>query len=142
MLCMSANLKNMISVTEINVAITVPTPVLMPIRLRTSKNTSSVVDGIKNSDTENLIGSANFSTPSIALMEKSTSNEDETICACLFRLGKRLRIPLPIIAPCSKPIPKTAANVIKKFCSAKSNIFKSYPHQYKIKMQLILVIAD
>ena len=142
MLCMSANPKNMISVTEINVAITVPTPVLMPIRLRTSKNTSSVVDGIKNSDTENLIGSANFSTPSIALMEKSTSNEDETICACLFRLGKRLRMPLPIIAPCSKPIPKTAANVIKKFCSAKSNIFKSYPLQYKIKMQLILVITD
>jgi len=142
MLCMSANLKNMISVTEINVAITVPTPVLMPIRLRTSKNTSSVVDGIKNSDTENLIGSANFSTPSIALMEKSTSNENETICACLFRLGKRLRTPLPIIAPCSKPTHKTAANVIKKFCSAKSNIFKSYPLQYKIKMQLILVIAD
>ena len=142
MLCMSANLKNMISVTEINVAITVPTPVLMPIRLRTSKNTSSVVDGIKNSDTENLIGSANFSTPSIALMEKSTSNENETICACLFRLGKRLRTPLPIIAPCSKPTPKTAANVIKKFCSAKSNIFKSYPLQYKIKMQLILVITD
>ena len=142
MLCMSANLKNMISVTEINVAITVPTPVLMPIRLRTNKNTSSIVDGIKNSDTENLIGSANFSTLSIALMEKSTSNENETICACLFRLGKRLRIPLPIIAPCSKPIPKTAANVIKKFCSAKSNIFKSYPLQYKIKMQLILVIAD
>ena len=141
MLCMSANLKNMISVTEIKVAITVPTPVLMPIILRTNKNTSSVVDGIKNSDTENLIGSANFSTPSIALMEKSTSNEDETICACLFRLGKRLRIPLPIIAPCSKPIPKTAANAIKKFCSAISNIFKSYPRQYKIKIQLILVVA-
>ena len=142
MLCISANLKNMISVTEINVAITVPTPVLMPMRLRTSNNTSSVVDGMENSDTENLIGSANFSTLSIALMEKSTSNEDETICACLFRLGKRLRTPLPIIAPCSKPTPKTAANVIKKFCSARSNIFKSYPLQYKIKMQLILVIAD
>ena len=142
MLCISANLKNIINVTEIKVAITVPTPVLMPIRLRTNKNTSSVVDGIENSDTENLIGSANFSTPSIALMEKSTSNEAETICACLFRLGKRLRTPLPIIAPCNKPIPKTAANVIKKFCSAKSNIFKSYPLQYKIKMQLILVVAD
>jgi len=134
MLCISANLKNIFNVTEIKVAITVPTPVLMPIRLRTNKNTSSVVDGIENSDTENLIGSANFSTPSIALMEKSTSNEDETICACLFRLGKRLRIPLPIIAPCSKPIPKTAANVIKKFCSANSNIFKPYSLQYKIKM--------
>ena len=141
MLCISANLKNIISVTEINVAITVPTPVLMPIRLRTNKNTSSVVAGIKNSDTENLIGSANFSTLSIALTEKSTSNEDETICACLFRLGKRLRTPLPIIAPCSKPIPKTAANAIKKFCSAISNIFKSYPRQYKIKIQLILVVA-
>ena len=80
-----------------------------------------------NSDIENLIGSANFSTLSIALMEKSASNKDETICACLFKLGKRLRIPLPNIAPCSKPIPKTVANVIKKFCSAKSNTFKSYP---------------
>jgi len=142
MLCISANLKNIISVTEIKVAITVPTPVLMPMRLRINKNASSVVAGIENSDIENLIGSANFSAPSIALMEKSTSNEDETIRACLFRLGKRLRIPLPIFAPCSKPIPKTVANVIKKFCSAKSNTFKSYSLQYKIKMQLILVIAD
>ena len=142
MLCISANLKNIISVTEIKVAITVPTPVLMPMRLRTNNNASSVVDGIKNSDAENLIGSANFSTLNIALIEKSTSNDDDTICACLFRLGKRLRIPLPIIAPCSKPIPKTAANVIKKFCSAKSNIFKSYSLQYKIKIQLILVITD
>ena len=58
MLCISANLKNMISVTEIKVAITVPTPALMPMRLRTNKNTSSVVDGIENSDTEkfNRIG--------------------------------------------------------------------------------------
>ena len=127
MLCISANLKNIISVTEINVAITVPTPVLIPMRLRINNNTSSVVAGIENSDIENLIGSANFSTPSIALMEKSTSNEDETICACLFRLGKRLRIPLPNITPWSKPIPKITANVIKKFCSANSNTFKFYP---------------
>ena len=127
MLCISANLKNIISVTEINVATTVPTPVFTPIRLITNKNASSVVAGIVNADIENLIGSANFSTLSIALMKKSASNEDETICACLFKLGKRLRIPLPNIAPCSKPIPKTAANVIKKFCSAKSNTFKSYP---------------
>ena len=127
MLCMSANFKNIISVTETKVAITVPTPVLMPMRLRTNKNASSVVVGMVNSDIENLIGSANFSTLSIALMEKSASNEDETICACLFKPGKRLRMPLPNIAPCSKPIPKTAANVIKKFCSANSNIFKSYP---------------
>jgi len=141
MLCISANLKNIISVTEINVAITVPTPVFTPIRLRTNKNASSVVVGIVNSDIENLIGSANFSTLSIALMEKSASNEDETICACLFKLGKRLRIPLPNIAPCSKPIPKTAANVTKKFCSAKSNIFKSHPLWHAIKIQLILEVT-
>ena len=134
MLCISANLKNIISVTEINVAITVPTPVFTPIRLRTNKNASSVVAGIVNSDIENLIGSANFSTLSITLMEKSASNEDETICACLFNLGKRLRMPLPNIAPCSKPIPKTTENVIRKFCSAKSNIFKSYPLWYAIKI--------
>ena len=141
MLCISANLKNIISVTEINVAITVPTPVFTPIRLRTNRNASSVVLGIMNSDIENLIGSANFSTLSIALMEKSASNEDETICACLFKLGKRLRMPLPNIAPCSKPIPKTAENVIRKFCSAKSNIFKSYPLWYAIKIQLILEVT-
>ena len=141
MLCISANLKNIISVTEINVAITVPTPVFTPIRLRTNKNASSVVAGIVNSDIENLIGSANFSTLSITLMEKSASNEDETICACLFKLGKRLRMPLPNIAPCSKPIPKTTENVIRKFCSAKSNIFKSYPLWYAIKIQLILEVT-
>ena len=141
MLCISANLKNIISVTEINVAITVPTPVFTPIRLRTNKNASSVVAGIVNSDIENLIGSANFSTLSITLMEKSASNEDETICACLFKLGKRLRMPLPNIAPCSKPIPKTTENVIRKFCSAKSNIFKSYPLRYAIKIQLILEVT-
>ena len=141
MLCISANLKNIISVTEINVAITVPTPVFTPIRLKTNKNASSVVAGIVNSDIENLIGSANFSTLSITLMEKSASNEDETICACLFKLGKRLRMPLPNIAPCSKPIPKTTENVIRKFCSAKSNIFKSYPLWYAIKIQLILEVT-
>ena len=134
MLCISANLKNIINVTETNVAITVPTPVFTPIRFRINNNASSVVVGIMNSDIENLVGSANFSTLSIALMEKSTSNEDETICACLFMLGKRLRTPLPNIAPCNKPIPKTTANVIKKFCSAKSNIFKSYSLRYAIKI--------
>ena len=133
MLCILANFKNIINVTEINVAITVPTPVFTPIRSRINNNASSVVVGIKNSDIDNLIGSENFSMPNIELIEKSASSNDETIRACLFRLGKRLRIPLPIIAPCSKPIPKTAANVIKKFCSAKSNIFKPYSLQYKIK---------
>ena len=141
MLCILANRKKIISVTEINVAITVPTPVLIPIRLRINNNASSVVAGTVNSDIENLIGSANFSTLSIALLEKITNSMDEAICACFFRLGNLLRIPLPIIAPCSKPIPKTTANVIKKFCSAKSNIFKSYPLQYKIKMQVTLEVT-
>ena len=71
MLCTSANLKNKISVTEMNVAITVPTPVLIPTRLRTSENISSVVDGIMNSDMENLTGSANLSTLDMVLMEKN-----------------------------------------------------------------------
>ena len=141
MLCISANLKNTISVIEINVAITVPTPVFTPIRLRINNNTSLVVAGIVNSDTENLIGSANFSTLNIALTKKSASNEDETICACLFMLGNLLRMPLPNIAPCNKPIPKTVANVIKKFCSANSNIFKFYPLWYAIKIQLILEVT-
>ena len=124
MLCTSANLKNKISVTEMNVAITVPTPVLIPTRLRTSENISSVVDGIMNSDMENLTGSANLSTLDMVLMEKTISNKDETICACFFRLGKRFLTPLPIIAPCSKPIPRTIEKVTRKFCSANSNMFK------------------
>jgi len=140
MLCISANLKNIISVTEINVAITVPTPVFTPIRLRTNRNASSVVVGIMNSDIENLIGSANFSTLSIALMEKSASNEDETICACLFKLGKRLRIPRPIIMPSKKPIPSTTAKEIKKFTAAKSSTFKSYSHSMKLEYNYNVII--
>jgi len=99
MLCISANLKNTISVTEINVAITVPTPVFTPIRLRTNRNASSVVLGIMNSVIENLIGSANFSTLSIALMEKSASNEDETICACFLSLESDYEYLYPILRP-------------------------------------------
>ena len=126
-LCILANFKNIINVIEINVAITVPTPVFTPIRSRINNNASSVVVGIKNSDIDNLIGSENFSMPNIELIEKSASSSDETIRACLFRLGKRLRIPLPNITPWNKPIPKITANVIKKFCSANSNTFKFYP---------------
>ena len=127
MLCILANFKNIINVIEINVAITVPTPAFTPIRSRINNNASSVVVGIKNSDIDNLIGSENFSMPNIELMEKSTSNNDETIRACFFRLGKRLRIPLPNITPWNKPITKITTNVIKKFCSANSNTFKFYP---------------
>ena len=122
----SANLKKTINVIETKVAMTVPTPVLTPTRSRTNKNASSVVVGIINSDIESLVGSANFMTLSAALTEKSASNDNEVALACLLKLGKRFLIPLPSIAPCNNPIPKTMANVTKKFCSAKSSMFKSY----------------
>ena len=128
----SANLKKIINVIEIKVAITVPTPVLTPTKSRINRNASSVVVGIINSDIESLVGSANFSTLNPALTEKSASNDSETALACLLKLGKRFRIPLPSIAPCNSPIPKTIANVIKKFCSAKSSILKSYQLDKKL----------
>ena len=99
-------------------------------------NASSVVDGIINSDIENLAGSANFTTLNTALIEKSASKTIETDRACFFRLGKRERIPRPIIAPCNNPIPITTENVIKKFCSARSSIFKVIPTNRKLKMYL------
>ena len=116
-----------------NVAITVPRPALIPAILRINENASSIVDGNVKLDTETLIGSANFSTLNIALKEKSARSIVETRYACFFILGKRLRIPLPIIMPCSEPIPITTANVIKKFSAAKSSMFKSCSH-YKIKI--------
>ena len=122
----SANLKKIINVIETKVAITVPTPVLMPIRSRININASSVVVGIINSDIESLVGSANFSMLNTELIEKSANNDSEAILACRLKLGKRFLIPLPSIAPCNRPIPRTMPNVIKKFCSAKSNMLKSY----------------
>ena len=95
----SANLKKIINVIETKVAITVPTPVLIPTRSRINTNASSVVAGIINSDIENLVGSANFMTPNIALTEKSASNDNEAALACLLKLGNRFLIPLPITAP-------------------------------------------
>ena len=106
MLCISANLKNIISVTEINVAITVPTPVLIPIRLRTNKNTSSVVDGIENSDTENLIGSANFSTPSIALMEKVLVMRTKQFVHAFLGLESDYEYLYPLLRPAVSQFPK------------------------------------
>ncbi len=135
----SANLKKIISVIEIKVAITVPTPVLIPTRSRINTNASSVVVGIINSDIESLAGSANFNTLNTALTEKSANNDNETTLACLLKLGKRFLIPLPNIAPCNNPIPRTTANVTKKFCSAKSNILKSYQLN---KKQLELDVID
>ena len=75
----SANLKKIINVTETKVAITVTTPVLIPIRSRIITNASSVVVGIINSDIENLVGSANLSTLKIALMEKSAKSDNKPL---------------------------------------------------------------
>ncbi len=122
--------------TEINIAITAPIPALIPIRLTIKVNTSSIVTGIVNSDTEILTGSANLNIPDTALIEKSTNKIIETIRACLFRLGKRERMPRPIINPCNNPIPITTEKVIKKFCSASSSIFKVIPISRKLKMYL------
>ena len=122
--------------TEINIAITAPIPALIPIRLTIKVNTSSIVTGIVNSDTEILTGSANLNIPDTALIEKSTNKIIETIRACLFRLGKRERMPRPIINPCNNPIPITTEKVIKKFCSASSSIFKVNPISRKLKMYL------
>lgn len=122
--------------TEINIAITAPIPALIPIRLTIKVNTSSIVTGIVNSDTEILTGSANLNIPDTALIEKSTNKIIETARACLFRLGKRERMPRPIINPCNNPIPITTEKVIKKFCSASSSIFKVIPISRKLKMYL------
>ena len=133
---MLANFKNIISVTETNIAITAPTPALIPNTLTIRVNTSSIVSGMVISDTEILTGSANFNTLAMALIEKSASKTIETDRACFFRLGKRERIPRPIIAPCNNPIPITTEKVIKKFCSARSSIFKVTPTNRKLKMYL------
>ena len=122
--------------TEINIAITAPIPALIPIRLTIKVNTSSIVTGIVNSDTEILTGSANLNIPDTALIEKSTNKIIETVRACLFRLGKRERMPRPIITPCNNPITITTEKVIKKFCSASSSIFKVIPISRKLKMYL------
>ena len=95
----SANLKKIINVTETKVAITVTTPVLIPIRSRIITNASSVVVGIINSDIENLVGSANMSTLKIALMEKSAKSDIEAALACRLKLGNLFLMPLPITAP-------------------------------------------
>ena len=75
-----------------NMAITVPTPVLTPAILRINENISSVVAGKVKLDTENLVGSANLSMLNIALKEKSTSNTDETNCACFFMRSEERRV--------------------------------------------------
>lgn len=133
---MLANFKNIISVIETNIAITAPTPALIPITLTIKVSISSIVSGIINSDAVIFTGSANFSTPDMALIEKSVNKMIETILACLLKLGNRDRIPRPIIPPCNKPIPITTENVIKKFCSASSSIFKVIPTSRKLKMYL------
>ena len=110
---MSANFKKIIRMTVMNVPITVHNPASIPNKLITSKNISSGDVGITNVDNVTLDGSANFSILDIALTKNNTSKILETIRACFLKLGKRERIPLPKIAPCSKPIPITIPKVIR-----------------------------
>ncbi len=118
---------------ETNIPITAVRPALIPNRLRIRNNASSIVSGIENSDTEILAGSANFSILDTALIAKSINKIIEAILACFLRLGKRERIPFPIIMPCNKPIPTTIANAIIKFCSANSSTFKDYSSSIRNK---------
>ena len=110
---MSANFKNIIRTTVMNVPITVHNPASIPNKLITSENISSGDVGITNVDNVTLDGSANFSILDIALTKNNTSKILETIRACFLKLGKRERIPLPKIAPCNKPIPITTPKVIR-----------------------------
>ena len=110
---MSANFKNIIRTTVMNVPITVHNPASIPNKLITSENISSGDVGITNVDNVTLDGSANFSMLDIALTKNNTSKILETIRACFLKLGKRERIPLPKIAPCNKPIPITTPKVIR-----------------------------
>ena len=95
------------------VPITVHNPAFTPNRLITSENISSGDVGITNVDNVTLAGSANFSMLDIALTKNNINKTLETIRACFLKLGKRERIPLPKIAPCNKPIPKTIPKVIR-----------------------------
>ena len=110
---MSANFKNIIRTTVMNMPITVHNPAFIPNKLITSENISSGDVGMANVDNVTLAGSANFSMLDIALTKNNTSKILETIRACFLKLGKRERIPLPKIAPCNKPIPKTTTKVIR-----------------------------
>ena len=110
---MSANFKNIIRTTVMNMPITVHNPASIPNKLITSENISSGDVGMTNVDNVTLVGSANFSMLDIALTKNNTSKILETIRACFLKLGKRERIPLPKIAPCNKPIPITTPKVIR-----------------------------
>ena len=96
-----------------NIAMTAPSPALIPDKFRINENTSSTVVGMVNSAVETFTGSANFRTLAIALIEKSANRIVDAARACFLKLGKRYLIPLPIIAPCNNPIPITTAKVSK-----------------------------
>ena len=95
-----------------NVPITVHNPAFTPNKFIISENISSVDVGMVNVDNVSLAGSANFSILDIALTKNNTNKTPETARACFFILGKRERIPLPKMAPCNNPIPRTTPKVI------------------------------
>ncbi len=84
---------------EINNTITAPKPALSPRILMRSYSPSSGVDGIVKSDTAIISVFTNLITFATALIKNNVKRTKEAILACFFRLGKRVRIPLPKMAP-------------------------------------------
>ena len=84
---------------EINNTITAPKPALSPKILTRMYSPSSGVAGIVKSETATFSGIANLITLIPALIENNDNSTKETILACFFRFGKRVRTPLPKIAP-------------------------------------------
>jgi len=84
---------------EINNIITAPKPALSPSILMRRFSPSSGVEGIVKSDTTIFSGITNLNTLTPALIENNDKSTKETILACFFKLGKRVRIPLPKMAP-------------------------------------------
>ena len=84
---------------EINNTITAPKPAFSPRILMRRYSPSSGDEGIVKSDTAIFSGVANLITFTPALIKNNVKTTRETILACFFRLGKRIRMPLPNIAP-------------------------------------------
>ncbi len=84
---------------EINNTITAPKPALSPRILVRRYSPSSGVEGIVKFETAIFSGIANLITLTAALIENNDNSTKETILACFFRLGKRVRMPLPKMAP-------------------------------------------
>jgi len=122
---------------EIKVPIIVTKPALIPNKLNKIETNSSEVVGINKSETETLLGSANFITFTIAFIVNKQSRKIETNLACLLKLGNLFLIPRPNMVPCNTPTPTTTAKVIRKFFSTKSMGSKRVTWIGKMKCYLV-----